>query len=350
MSEPNPSPATTPPPDSAAVLASAADWRRAGRGVGLATVVSTWGSSPRPVGSMLAVDETGHIIGSVSGGCVEGAVVEEALAAIADGRPRLLSFGVSDAEAWAVGLACGGEVRIFVERLDAAPGNGMSLESVESIQAALAAKRPAALAIRLGDGQQRFVEPGAGSALAEAAAAAITTDRGQLLEQAGEEWFVQVFNPPLRLLIVGAVHIAQVLAPMARLLGYEVTVVDPRTAFASEARFPGTELVHQWPDRALAALTPDLRTAVVTLSHDPKLDDPGLSAALASEAFYIGALGSRRTHARRLERLTEAGFDPVQLARIHGPAGLDIGARSPGEIALSVLAQMTQALRKREVA
>lgn len=340
------------PPDSAAVLTTAAAWRRAGRGVALATVVNTWGSSPRPVGSMLAVDERSHMIGSVSGGCVEGAVASEALAAIEDGKPRLLSFGVSDDQAWEVGLACGGEVRVLVERLNAdqTAGAGMHLGTVDQVAQALASKRSLALAIRLRDAAQRVIEPGPGTALAEAAAAAIRSDRSQTLDWDGEEWFVQAFNPPLRLLIVGAVHIAQVLAPMARMLGYAVTVVDPRSAFATEARFPDTDLLRQWPDKALSSLAPDARSAVVTLSHDPKLDDPGLVAALASEAFYIGALGSRRTHARRVERLQELGFDAERLARIRGPAGLDLGARSPAEIALSVLAQMTESLRRPEPA
>jgi xanthine dehydrogenase accessory factor len=155
-----------------------------------------------------------------------------------------------------------------------------------------------------------------------------------------------VFNPPLRLVVVGAVHIAQTLVPMAGLAGYDVTVVDPRRAFASDARFPGVDVRQDWPDEALEALEPDARTAVVTLTHDPKLDDPALDVALRSDAFYIGALGSKRTHAGRRERLTELGHDARALDRIHGPAGLAIGAVSPAEIALSVMAEMTQVLRQ----
>jgi xanthine dehydrogenase accessory factor len=158
--------------------------------------------------------------------------------------------------------------------------------------------------------------------------------------------FLQVFNPPLRMAIIGAVHIAQSLAPMAALAGYAVTVIDPRRAFASDSRFPDVALVNDWPDEALAALAPDRRTAVVTLTHDPKIDDPGLDAALRSEAFYIAALGSRRTHAGRVARLKELGHDAAAIGRIHGPAGLDIGAVSPAEIAISVLGQMTAVLRR----
>ena len=165
------------------------------------------------------------------------------------------------------------------------------------------------------------------------------------MEHDGRRLFLNVNNPPLRMIIVGAVHIAQPLSRMAVLAGYDVTVVDPRGAFASEERFPGLALNHDWPDEALAALAPDGRTAVVTLTHDPKLDDPALSAALRSDAFYVGSLGSRRTHTRRIERLAAEGFEPDDLARIRGPVGVDIGARTPAEIAASILAEVIAALR-----
>jgi xanthine dehydrogenase accessory factor len=176
---------------------------------------------------------------------------------------------------------------------------------------------------------------------------ALIDDRSGEIEIGNRRLFVHVHNPPARLMIVGAVHISQSLAPMAVLAGYQVTVIDPRRSFASELRFPGTDLRHDWPDEALDALKPDRRSAVVTLTHDPKLDDPALDSALRSPAFYIGALGSRKTHAARLERLTASGFTADDVARIHGPAGLDIGAKSPAEIAVSVMAQMTAALRQR---
>jgi xanthine dehydrogenase accessory factor len=158
--------------------------------------------------------------------------------------------------------------------------------------------------------------------------------------------FIHIHNPPLRLLVVGAVHIAQALVPMARIAGHDVTVIDPRPAFGAAARFPGVDIIEDWPDEALAALGLDARTAVVTLTHDPKLDDPAIRAALGSEVYYLGCLGSGRTHAKRVARLEEAGFFPDQIARIHAPVGLDIGARGPGEIAVSVLAQITQRLRR----
>ncbi len=213
------------------------------------------------------------------------------------------------------------------------------------------AKRPVALVTDIGDGRQALLDgaavegdlPLAPASLAAARAALRDGRSGRLGE--AEQLFVQVFNPPLRLIVVGAVHIAQALVPMAQILGYDVAIVDPRPAFATEARFPGVRLVDDWPDEAMAALAPDRRTAIVTLTHDPKLDDPALREALRSESFYIGALGSTRTHAKRLARLREAGLDEAALARIHGPAGLAIGAKSPAEIALSVCAQMTAALR-----
>lgn len=342
------------PVDELSILRTVEGWLAQGQAAAIATVIATWGSSPRPVGGKLAVDAQGGMIGSVSGGCVEGAVVEEALRALEDGEPRLLTFGVPDERAWEVGLACGGTVRIYVAPMG--PGHGASRRRLLSaLLAAADAKRPAALVTDLATGQQTLVDAErqqGETALPEAVRAqvleALAQDRSVLIapEEVEGEWFAQVWNPPLRLILVGAVHIAQALTPMARLAGYEVTVVDPRAAFASTARFPtgdGVTLVREWPDDAVAALAPDRRTAVVTLTHDAKLDEPGLRAALESDAFFIGALGSRKTHQRRLERM--ADFGPTALERIHGPVGLDIGALTPAEIAVSILAEMTLALR-----
>lgn len=314
-------------------------WHRAGRGAVLATVVETWGSAPRPVGSQLVIAGDGEIQGSVSGGCVEGAVVAEALEALADGRPRLLSFGVSDEEAFAVGLACGGRIRVLVEPVGAAIPEAM----LAGLVAARAARRPAALLVNLATWERQLSDGRGDSPLAEAVRARFRADRSGLEEG---EWFVGIHNPPLRLVVVGAVHIAQPLVAMARLAGYDPLIVDPREAFGSAARFPGETILHDWPDSALAAAGLDARTAVVTLTHDPKLDDPAIRVALASDVFYLGCLGSTRTHARRLERLKAAGFAEAELARIHAPVGLDIGASSPAEIAIAILAEMTRVLRK----
>ena len=229
----------------------------------------------------------------------------------------------------------------------------MRRETLNAILAARAAKRPTVLVSDLGSGEQRILyadapqEAGLAPPLQEACLAALRADRARVLEdEGGSSLFLQVFSPPLRMIVVGAVHITQALAPMGALLGYEVTVVDPRRAFASDERFPGVAVDTDWPDDALRRLAPDQRTAVVTLTHDPKLDDPALGVALRSDAFYVGSLGSRRTHAARLERLRARGFDERTLRRIHGPIGLAIGARSPAEIATAVTAQITAALRE----
>lgn len=227
-----------------------------------------------------------------------------------------------------------------------------------ALGAAREAGRPAVLATRLPDGEQVLMLEaapgrlaGAEPALTQAAEAALRDDACRTVtpEADGPAWFLQAFNPPVRLVVVGAVHIAQALAPMAAGLGFAVTVVDPRGAFASEARFPGVALSTDWPDDALAALRPDARTAVVTLTHDPKLDDPALDGALRSAAFYVGALGSRKTHAARLDRLRALGHGDAALSRIHGPVGLDIAAVTAGEIALSIVAQLVS-MRRRAVA
>jgi xanthine dehydrogenase accessory factor len=230
----------------------------------------------------------------------------------------------------------------------------MKRDTLERLLAERAAKRTVVVATNLASGEQRLLHPfepaddgGVDPALRAAAYAAAVADESARCEVAGDEIFLRVYNPPLRLIVVGAVHIAQALCPMAALAGFAVTVVDPRTAFATQERFPGVALATEWPDRALASLALEHRTAVVTLTHDPKLDEPALAAALRSPAFYVGALGSTRTQAARLARLRGLGFDDAALARIHGPVGLDIGARSTAEIAVSILAQIIERLRRR---
>jgi xanthine dehydrogenase accessory factor len=275
----------------------------------------------------------GEIQGSVSGGCVEGAVVAEALEALADGRPRLLTFGVSDDEAFAVGLACGGTIRVLVEPV----GASLPEARLADLVAARAARRAVAYVVN--------PETGAGRLAGADDAALAARFRADASGMEGAE-FVAIHNPPLRLVVVGAVHIAQPLVQIARLAGYDPFLIDPREAFGSAARFPGETISHDWPDEALAAHGLDARTAVVTLTHDPKLDDPAIRAALAAPVFYLGCLGSSRTHARRVARLTEAGHSEAEIARIHAPVGLDIGAATPAEIAIAVMAQITQVLRR----
>ncbi len=311
----------------------ALEWHRAGRGVAVATVVQTWGSAPRAVGSQLVIDADGAMEGSVSGGCVEGAVITEALEALEDGKPRVLEFGVSDDEAFAVGLACGGEIKVLVEPV----GSALPVEVLERLVDARGRSEPVAYVTDLEAGRPRL------------AAQSAYTNRFRLDRSGVEEdgkTFVAIHNPPLRMIIVGAVHIAQHLVTMARACGYAPTLIDPRGAFGSEARFPGEVIMDDWPDEAMAALKPDARTAVVTLTHDPKLDDPAIIAALGSDVFYLGCLGSTRTHAKRVARLEEAGFSAEQIGRIHAPVGLDLGGRQPAEIAVSIMAEVTQVLRK----
>ncbi|MDI3334963.1 XdhC family protein [Defluviimonas aestuarii] len=310
----------------------ALDWHRAGQGAVLATVIETWGSAPRPVGSQLAVSGAGEMMGSVSGGCVEGAVVEEAGAALADGKSRVLTFGVSDDDAFAVGLACGGQIRVLVEPV----GSVLPEEMLSDIVMARAGRLPVAYVVHL-DGSARRLEPREGGF-----AERFRSDKSGV---EGDE-FVHIHNPPLRMIVVGAVHIAQALLPMARACGYDPVLIDPREAFGSDARFPGEVISHDWPDEAMAAVGLDQRTAVVTLTHDPKLDDPAIVAALRSDVFYLGCLGSTRTHAKRVARLEEAGFSATEIARIHAPVGADIGAKSPAEIAVSIMAEITQVLRR----
>jgi len=219
-------------------------------------------------------------------------------------------------------------------------------ETLARLQAERAAQRPVVLLTRLTDGEQHlWPQEALPAALAEAAQAALGRETATTVTVDGEPWFVHPHNPPLRLIIVGAVHIAQAMAPMAAPLGFRMIVVDPRRAFATPERLPGVTVLTDWPDEAMAALRPDARTAVVTLTHDPKLDDPALDAALKSPAFYIGALGSRRTHTKRVARLKELGHDEAAIARIHAPVGLDIGAVTAPEIALSIMAEIVAARR-----
>ena len=301
------------------VLAAARDWREAGHRVALATVVSTWGSAPRRTGSHLAVRDDGLFEGSVSGGCVEGDVITEALDLIAGEGFKRLDYGVADATAWEVGLACGGKISVLVQAVaDGRFAPGL----IDRLIDARAAGTPITLATDLTTGRTTEAEA-----------------------EASDTLFVHTYAPPLRLAVVGAVHIAQTLVPIARLLGYAPVVIDPRGLFATDARFDGILLDDGWPDEALAAWRPNAASAVVALTHDPKLDDAALAVALRSPAFYIAALGSRKNHASRLERLATLGFDDATLARIHGPAGLDLGAANPAEIALSIAAQMTASWR-----
>jgi xanthine dehydrogenase accessory factor len=316
---------------------AALDWHRQGKGAALATVVETWGSAPRQAGSQLAISGDGEMLGSVSGGCVEGAVVTEALDALQDRKSRILTFGVSDETAFAAGLACGGTIRVLVEPVGEG-AEALPEPILADLVQARAAPRALALVTRTDSWTRDLKAPGEDPA----ADARLKSDRSGM-EEDGR--FIAVHNPPLRLIVIGAVHIAQPLLTIARTCGYAPTLIDPRAAFGSTDRFPGETILDDWPDEALEALAPDARTAIVTLTHDPKLDDPAIRVALRSDAFYLGCLGSKKTHAKRVDRLAEAGLTPDQIAKIHAPVGLDIGAKTPAEIAVSIMAQITAALR-----
>jgi xanthine dehydrogenase accessory factor len=334
------------------VIADVDRWLAAGEtAIALATVIEAWGSAPRRAGAKMAFTAGGAAIaGSVSGGCVEGAVIAAGDEVLADGRPRLLHFGVADETAWGVGLACGGEIDVYVERLDPA--------TYALARAWTLAGAPGALVTVVGGPEEllgRRLAVTAGS-VSGSLGMGLDVVAVELARQAhrplrhtlpgGIELFIDALRPPPTLAIVGGAHIAVALAQMARLLGYRTVVIDPRRAFGSAARFPEVDqLIQSWPDKAFAELPIGAATAVITLSHDPKIDDPALRAALQSDAFYVGALGSRRTHAQRRARLAAAGFSDEQLDRIHAPIGLDIAADNPEEIALAIMAEVVKVYR-----
>jgi xanthine dehydrogenase accessory factor len=329
------------------VLTDIERWQAESAAIALATVVETWGSAPRAAGGKMALTADGRIAGSVSGGCVENAVIEAGTEVLRSGKARLLHFGVSNDEAWSVGLACGGAIDVFVEPL--------STVLFASLRDALRAQRPAATATlirgpegKVGAKLAVFADgttAGAidGAALA-AARAALSGGPAGRIALGDSEIFVDVLLPSPRLIIIGGVHIAIPLVTFARALGFRAILVDPRESFGNVQRFPhADEILSEWPDRALAALAPDVSTAIAVLTHDPKLDDPALVAALRSPAFYVGALGSRRTQEKRRARLLDAGMTEAELARLHAPIGLELGGRSPEEIAVAVVAQMVAA-------
>ncbi len=303
-------------------------WRARGDAVALATVIKVTGSAPRPAGARMAVNARGDIIGSVSGGCVEGAVVEAALEVIEQGRPQCLHFGIADETAWSVGLMCGGQIDVFVEKLDS--------QFDEIARLARARRRFAVHTLVSGERiGARTITPDLDADNPPQPAGLIETSEGLA--------FVNIIEPPPRLYIIGGTQISIALVTIARTLGYHVTVIDPRQVFATPERFAHADaLLVAYPQRALTPDVIDASTCFAILTHDPKVDDPALKIALNSPARYIGALGSRKTHAARLERLRQAGFTEAQLERIHAPIGLDIGARTPEEIAVAIAAEMVK--------
>jgi xanthine dehydrogenase accessory factor len=300
------------------ILRELNEWSQAGEDIAIATVVETWGSSPRPLGSKMAVTRSGKMAGSVSNGCIEGAVFEEAQKVLKSRAARVAAFGVADDVAFEVGLACGGHIEVFVQPLTPAH---------RRLMAKLERDEPATLQTNLVTGEAELIDG---------------SPSGAELARRNGDSFVEPFRRPAQLIIIGAIHIAIPLHRLAKTMGYRVTVVDARAKFATKERFPeADELIVAWPDEAMANLAIDNSSYVVILTHDPKFDLPALRSVLTKEAGYVGAIGSRKTNQNRFDALRSEGFTEDQLARVHGPIGLDLGGRGAEETALGILAEIT---------
>lgn len=333
------------------VLSDIDKWLNNTDRIALATVIRTWGSAPRGVGAKMALTPDGKISGSVSGGCVEGAVVQAGAQVLKSGRAQLLHFGVTDETAWEVGLACGGSLDVFVQPLDRSIYAAIH-QSIQNDQAS------AKIMIVRGStdwlGRELFLHAD-GSTVGElpieikqvaldAAESALTAGQSQSIALNEVELFIDLMLPAPTLIMVGGVHIAIALTSLAKTLGYQTVVIDPRRAFGSEERFPAADqLIRAWPVEAFKSIVINSTTALAMLTHDPKIDDPALMIALTSPAFYVGALGSQKTQRARRERLIQAGLPEAQLDRLRGPIGLQINARLPEEIALAIMAEIVAA-------
>ncbi len=326
--------------------------------IGIATVISTWGSAPRRVGAKLAMTSDGKISGSVSGGCVEGAVFEAGVEVLVNRQSKLLHFGVADETAWDVGLACGGTIDVFVEPLDPVVYNFMHglLDEDEAFASVTIISGPTdilskKMIIQRGGRIFGSINTAVDGIIAATARATLANDVSNRhtfnlpdLEYESFEAFIEIIQPAPTLIVIGGVHIAIALTAIAKNLGYRTFVIDPRRAFSSLDRFPDVDhLIQAWPDEAFRQIKLTPNTAIASLTHDPKIDDPALKLALANPVFYVGALGSRKTHKKRRNRLAEGGITDGQLDRIHSPIGLKIGAQTPEEIALAIMAEIVAA-------
>ena len=333
------------------VVADIDRWLADSQPIALATVVQTWGSSPRRVSAKMTLTASGQMCGSVSGGCVEGAVYETGLHVIKTGQPRLLHFGVTNETAWDVGLACGGSIDVFVQRLDREWYATLQplINSDHSSVIVTVISSPIDLLGRqmiatddgrvigsIGEKIDREILAAAQDVLCTGKSQRFTLSSTEPIEV-----FLDVISPAPEIITIGGVHIAIALTQIAKVLGYRTTVIDPRGVFGTEARFPHVDrLIHAWPDEALKQIDLSCLSAVVMLTHDPKLDDPALKIALPSEAFYVGALGSRVTQEQRCQRLLTAGVSEIDLAKLHAPIGIDLGGQAPEEIALAIMAEI----------
>jgi len=328
------------------LISTISSWLAQNKAVALATVVKVYGSAPRPLGAKMAVSSQGEMVGSVSGGCVESAVAQEALAVLDSGVSRLCVYGIGDEWAQGVGLACGGNIEVFIEPLPVMPAAWKEGRLSARVMVLSGSAQGQSLTVQA-DGRQigHVVPPALENAIYEAALQALKKQqsgrRNLLVAGQEQEIFIDISQPRPQLVIVGAVHIAMVLVDFAHALGFHTTVIDPRAVFATRARFPqADEIIQRWPDEALAELDIHANTFIAVLSHDDKLDIPALAVALRRPARYVGALGSRQTMSRRNLALQEMGISAKQRERIHNPPGLDIGARTPEEIALAIMAEV----------
>jgi len=334
------------------ILPDLDNWRAQSKSIALATVIQTWGSSPRRAGAKMAVTPDGGITGSVSGGCVEGAVFEEGVASLKANRPKLLHFGIADETAWEVGLACGGSIDVFVKPLDTELYKSLHSVLVEEQSAVLVTvvKGPdeilgREMLVKDDDSVTGTISDDLNESAKHLARETLDGGESQRLKLNHDvEVFAEVILPPPTLVAVGGVHITIALMALAKTLGYRTVVIDPRTAFGNEARFPNVDqLIQLWPDEAFQQIPITRSTAVAMLTHDPKLDDPALKIVLPSPAFYVGALGSKTTQAKRRQRLLDDGLTEAQLGRLYGPIGLEIEAHTPEEIAMSIMAEIVAA-------
>ena len=298
------------------ILTPTSLWLKQKRKIALATVISTWGSSPRPIGGQMAIDENGEIIGSVSGGCIEGSVISEGINSINDGKSRIKDYGISNDMAWEVGLACGGELKVLIQPLN------LEDEIVYYIVNSIKKIEVVKIRIDCSNGN-RIVDN------------TIVNQISHFDKSKNE--FIHIIDPKPRLFIIGAVHIAQALVSLANVADYEVILIDPRDHFATKSRFPNCKIINEWPDEALSKFNLDKSSHLVTLTHDPKIDDLALIFCMKKNIGYIGSLGSKKTHNKRYERLIKKGFNEIELSKIHAPIGLDIKAKTPAEIAASII-------------
>jgi xanthine dehydrogenase accessory factor len=317
----------------------ASQWVKAGHQVIIGTVINTWGSAPRPLGSVIIINQDGDFEGSVSGGCIEAAVIHESIELIATQQSKVLSFGVSDDTAWSVGLSCGGNISVHLEPFSNLNDLLKDLLCQTTVPALLLARPLAGGSAQVILQEQTGSSPIPGIDLLTLEMA-MKKNKPQLVSTADSEVFIQPLLANFHIIVVGAVHIAQHLVPLLKSLDFQVTLIDPRTAFANATRFPGITIAHDWPHEIFPTLPIDHRTGLVTLTHDPKIDNPAILFFLKTNSFYVGCLGSKKTHGKRVEFLNNEGLSEDQIDKISAPVGLDLGGRSPSEIALAIAAEI----------